>query len=174
MRRKGFTIVELMMVVGIIAVLLTLVVSSVSGALKKARQQRASSLCKLVEQGFSTWRAQNPDGKWPFTVRDGETDDYELNSSEVKQAIFTLVKEVHDGNPVMDVSGLFVCTHDGARGTKYHGMDFMVAVFGSKQHPQRRKASELYYGYPEESTGYFRNFKVVYSPTTDRVKVSQQ
>ena len=42
MKRGGFTIVELLMVVGILAVLMTIVTTAAAGALKQARAKRVS------------------------------------------------------------------------------------------------------------------------------------
>lgn len=174
MKRRGFTIVELMMVIAVIAVLITICSSAVIGVLQRARVQRAQVLCRIVEQGLSTYYAQK--GSWPWgdkQANDNNHEYYELSASEVKDCIFMLVKESKQNhNPMFDISGLLVSVRNGEPGDKHHGMDFMTAVRGSKQHPRRIPAGQLYYGYPESSHGYFRRFIIKYSPSLDRVSVS--
>lgn len=175
MKRRGFTIVELMMVVGIIAVLLTFVTTSVTGSIRNGRVARGNALRTLVKQGICTYYAQK--GEWPWksdkTPNDTKGEYYEFSGDEVKSMIFELVKESkQNNNPMMDISGLFVSISNGEHGKAY-GMDFMTAVKGSKSHPEKRKASELYYGYPEKTHGYFRRFKIRYYPATDTITVDK-
>jgi len=171
MKKPGFTIVELMMVIAVLAVLITITTSSVVGAMKRARSQRAEALCVVVREGLSTYYAQK--GEWPWGEKAADHNDgyYWLTESEVKEAIFLLVKEAHDHNPMMDISGLFVSRLSGAPGTKNFGTDFMTAVKGSKQHRERTPASQLNYGYPETSHGYFRRFVIKFSPVSDKIIV---
>lgn len=171
MKKRGFTIVELLMVIAVIAVLVTITASSVLGAMKRARVQKANVLCELVKQGFCTYYAQK--GEWPWGDRQANREDgyYWLDANEVKTAVLELVKEAKKHNPMMDISGLYVSTQSGEPGNHHYGMDFMTAVRGSKQHPDKIPASRLNYGYPEESHGYFRRFVIKYSPITDEVVV---
>ena len=52
----------------------------------------------------------------------------------------------------------------------------MTAIRGTKQdaNGQKMTTSQMHFGYPESSHGYFRHFKVVYSKPTDQMKVSTQ
>lgn len=172
MKRRGFTIIELMMVVGIIAILLTFVATSVSGVIKNSRARRKDAIFGLVEQGVATYYAQF--GSWPWTDKDCESNKeyYDVSSpDEVKSAIFKLVKESKEkNNPMMDISGLYVSERPGNANSRDRGMDFMTAVRGSKEHPRRTPASRLYYGYPN-SDGYFKSLKFRVWPTLDRAKV---
>jgi len=188
MRRKGFTIVELLMVIGIISVLITITVSAISGSMKRARAQKASALCTLVEQGIATYYAQQ--GEWPVASLNRDSlkpnaDEsgnknsqsktvYLLEASEVREMVKKLVEQTKKGSPVMDVSGLFVSNTSGEPGTRGHGMDFTSAVRGTKRNPAGIRLAQMYFGYPEASTGYFRSFKMYYLPTTDRVTVTGQ
>jgi hypothetical protein len=53
-------------------------------------------------------------------------------------------------------------------------MDFISAVRGTKQHPKKMKTAEMYYGYPDPATGAFRRFKMTYSISADKLRVSKQ
>jgi len=170
MKRRGFTIVELIMVIGIISMLITISTTAIMGSIRSARKQRASALCTLVEQGITAYYAQKDE--WP--VEPGEPqnnkDYYEFTADEVRTSIKKVVLEMKNNNPLMDVSGLFVATSDGA---KARGMDFMDAVHGTKHHRDKVKVSQMYFGYPDADSGLFRCFTMRYYPNSDTIKVLQ-
>lgn len=174
MRRRGFTILELVMVIGIIAVLMTIVITSVSGSIKRARVQHAAALCTLVQNGIITYHAQK--GKWPWgevtRASDFETATVVLEGPEVRKAIMEIIREAKEhNNPMMDISGLYVSTHPGEPGMRDLGMDFMTAIRGTRRNPKRHKVSELYFGYPGADHGYFRRFYIAYVPVSDSIVV---
>jgi len=170
MKRRGFTLIELMMVVGIISVLITISVTAINSSLRSARTQRAEALCALIEQGIAAYYAQKDE--WPVEPKDNDTnkDYYTFKANEVREMIKKVVLETKSNNPLIDVSGLFVATSDGS---KARGMDFMTAIHGSKQHRQKVTLSQMYFGYPDPSTGLFRVFTVRYYPSSDTIKVTK-
>lgn len=188
MKRRGFTLVELMMVVAIIAILITVVVSSITSSMKASRARRAAALCSAVQTGLATYYAQNDE--WPeplggkvksgnFSGMNGEgaqgrsnADVYVLQASEVRQMVKALVMEAKKGNPLMDISSLFVSRDPGEWGGNGYGMDFFTAVRGDKRSQRRMTTSEMYFGYPDANTGKFRRFKMVYSIAADTLTVS--
>lgn len=128
--KKGFTIVELLMVMGILAVLMGIVTTAASESLRASRARRADALCQLVEAGFSNYYAQYDE--WPGSLgkriasgsigtranqegTDGSsnTEEYLLDLSESQDCIRALIDETKKGRPVMDISGLFVSRSDG-------------------------------------------------------------
>lgn len=183
--KKAFTIVELLMVLGIIGILLGIITTAASGAVKNSRDRRANVLCTLVQTGLATYYAQN-DGKWPINISvtgrrenrelENDKDDptkYVLSGAEVKECIYQMVMETKRNRPCMDVTGLFVSEYQGRYGQKCSGMDFTTAIRGSKAHPERMTPSKMYFGYPDKETGQFRHFKIVYSIPTDSMTVSK-
>lgn len=205
--KKGFTIIELMMVMAVIAVLMGIITTAVSSSIRASRKQRANALCSLVESGLATYREQN--GKWPISLlnqdvlspRDnhegpgGKTDPDKivLTGTEVRQCVLEMVKETKNNRPVMDISGLFVSRFDGelnggsggsndklannnsqSKIKPSSGLDFMMAIRGTKRSPKKMSTSEMYFGYPDPETGYFLRFKMVYSIPTDHITVSKQ
>ena len=191
MKKKGFTIVELLMVISIIGILLGIVTTAASSSIKSARSRRADTCCTMVEQGFATFYAQK--GYWPGSIgssiksgnfsgnsndegtnNQSDSDKYVLNASEIDSMIRDLISETKSGNPMMDISGLFVSRAQGESGSKDYGLDFMDAVRGTKRSRKKMTTSEMHFGYPETDHGYFRRFKVVYSIPTDEMKVSKQ
>ncbi len=189
MKKRGFTIVELIMVVGIIAVLLTMVTTAASNSVQAARDSRAKMMCEMVETGLATYYAQN--GQWPGTIgnkiannslgtrsnnlgtyNNTDADQYVLTGSEVRDMIKALVDEAKKGNPVMDISGLYVSRNSGEKEQKGYGLDFLSAIRGTKETARKMKTSEMYFGY-SNSKGYFRRFNIVYSIPLDKMLVSK-
>ena len=189
--RGGFTIVELMMVVGIIGILMGIITTAAASSIKQARSRRASALCAAVEAGLSTYYAQND--RWPEPLgsriangslgtrsndegldNQSNEDKYVLTASEVRQMIQSIVKCAKDGNPMMDISGLYVSRDPGEKDGKGFGMDFLDAIHGTKKSKKKMSVAEMNFGYPETDHGYFRRFKIVYSIPTDKMKVSRQ
>lgn len=205
-KKKGFTIVELLLVIGIIAILMGIITTAVSSSVKSARSQRATALCTLAQTALATYREQM--GQWPSKVSilnnpkprtnnegaGGRTDPDKivLEREEVRQCVLALIEEAKKGNPMIDVSGLFVADGtskgdlNGGTGTgsgggnenvnvqRAYGMDFMSAVRGTPQTRKKLKSANLSYGYPDPETGYFLRFKMVYSIPTDQLSVMKQ
>jgi hypothetical protein len=154
--------------------------------MKASRGRRADALCTLVQSGLAVYYAQKDE--WPIKDlssktgsnhegSNGNSDEniYVLTGSEVRQCVQALVEETKKGNPLIDVSGLWVSRSDGESGRRGAvGMDFISAVRGTKQHPKKMKTAEMYYGYPDPSTGAFRRFKMIYSISADQLRVSKQ
>lgn len=183
MKRRGFTIVELIAVIAIIGILLGIVTTAVSSSIKNARKRKTDAAISLLQQAFATYKAQK--GNWPSfgetisgtTPKEGNekdnTDYVEISDSDVRKMIKAIVDEARKGNPLMDISGLFVATKSGTRGSRVQGMDILDALRGTRKNKAGTSIDQLYYGYPEESKGYFRNFRVLYSFPTDSIKVSR-
>lgn len=180
--RRGFTIIELVMVIAILGILLGIVTTAASNSIKQARTRKAEACCKVVQAGFETYYSQK--GEWPGNIDSkvksntsvDDDDTCEIEPSDVDEMMRDILKEYKKGNPCLDISGLFVSRHQGNKGSRDLGMDFMTAIRGTKKEKngQRMSSSEMHFGYPESEHGYFRHFKVVYSKPTDQMKVSTQ
>lgn len=117
MRREksGFTIVELMVVVAIIAILAGAITMGVSGMFYKSRVSRAMALRSIMQSGLETYYAQH--GEWPGKLKsisedptfDKNKDYYTLTLSEMDDCFSEVVKESWGAKraPAMDISGLF-------------------------------------------------------------------
>lgn len=194
--KKGFTIVELMMVAGVIIVLMGIVTTAASQSIRASRSRRADALCSLVQAGFNAYYAQYDEWPGPIVRRkiangnfgsqgnkegeDSTSDNnkYVLTGDEVRDCIRDLVDKTKKGTPVMDITGLYVSRSDGEmNGNKVKsasGMDFMSAIHGTRTSRKKMSTLDMFYGYPDPSTGYFLRFKIVYSIPTDTFTVSKQ
>ena len=182
--RKGFTIVELLMVIGVIAILMGIITTAASSSMKAARTRKADVLCSAVQAGLAVYYEQK--GEWPVSISptgNQETgagnqrnpDSIELTGVQVRACVKALVDEAKQNNPMMDISGLFVSRQSGERGSgAAYGLDFMAAIRGTRKSQKKMKTGEMYFGYPESSHGWFRRFKMVYSVPGDTITVSRQ
>lgn len=192
--KKAFTIVELLVVIGIIAILMGIVTTAASSSIRNSRRQRANALCALVQAGLATYREQK--GEWPPGINlspktndaggNGQNvpDIVELSGADVRTCVRALVHEAKQNNPMMDISGLFVSKEDGEPAGKNpdgtlrvkpaYGLDFMSAIKGTKRTKTRMPVSKMYFGYPDPETGHFLRFRMVYSIPTDSMTVGLQ
>ena len=195
MKRRGFTIVELLLVIGIITVLMGLVTTAASESMRSARDRRAEALFRLVQSGLAAYYAQNDE--WPIDFKgktgnhrtganDVDANQYDLSASEVRECVRKIVESAKEGNPLIDVSGLWVSRGDGESGgtgptganggssKRGVGMDFMTAIHGSRKNAKKMKLAEMYFGYPNESNGAFTRFGMGYSISTDQLTVGRR
>lgn len=174
--KRAFTIIELMMVVAIIAVLVTITAVVAKGAIAQARQHKAVAIRKVVQQGIDVYHAQK--GEWPLvglekkSPNDKEGVLYLLDKNEVRQCMRAILEECRQGNPMFDVSGLFVSrgpivpveerypneTFDCA----IYGLDFMSAVHGTKRTGRKMKLDEMWFGCPCKKKDEFKDDGIVY------------
>jgi len=187
--RKAFTLIELMAVIAIIGILMGIITTAAANSIKMSRKQKTQALCNIAKQGLETYRMQKDQWPGPFgnTAKSGNVqhrnrsrnpEDYDrrvLEGEEVRGMFQDMVKEsVVNGNPMMDISGLYVSRDTGEPKRRAYGLDFRDAVRGTKKSPRKMSIAEMYYGYPETDRGYFRRFKVTYVIPTDSIEVGVQ
>ncbi len=176
-RRNGFTIVEMLMVLGVIAVLLGLVSSAAVTAIRHARERKAAASLEVIQTGIATYRAQK--GEWPGPLKGysengvpGNGHNYTLNDAEYDQVLDDVVEESvknSSGNPMMDVSGIIVAPRSG---NGSWGIEFREAVKKERRHGGSIKVSNMAFGYLNGSKKFSR-FKITYNPDSDHVTVSK-
>ena len=192
--KRAFTIVELLVVIGVIIVLMGIVTTAASESMKASRRRRGDALISLVQAGLAAYYAQNDE--WPISFRgksgnhktgghDVDENQYDLSASEVRECVRKIVESAKEGNPLIDVSGLWVSRGDGESGgggekgangspKRGVGMDFMTAIHGSRKNAKKMKLAEMYFGYPDESTGVFTRFGMGYSISADQLTVGRR
>ena len=174
--KRGFTIIELLMVVAIIAVLATLVTTASVATMRSSRGKRREAMRIALEAAIATYHAQDANEKWPSAIESlAQGGDSGVLSESQAQAVFREIVKKSVGasgakNPLIDPGGLFVAA-SGATDGKSTGLAFTDALHGG---PHRRKlgVSQMEFGYQGRKSGRFRRFNVIYHAETDSVKVS--
>lgn len=173
--RSGFTIVEMLAVVGVIAILISIIVIAASGSIRSSRSRRTDVMRNALEQAIAAYYAQ--EGKWPPLIEanvdaDGK-DTVTFTGSKADQIFQEVVgKGFGKGGSksmLIDASALYVCDAGSANSRKARGYEFSEVTGKNAKH--RIGLSQMAFGYPEEEKGYFRRFKVVYNCRTDATTV---
>lgn len=175
--KMGFTIVELLMVIGIIAVLLGLVTTAAVTMIRNARDRKATACQNIIAKGIATYREQM--GEWPGALKDFSENGlpnneqvHWLTTTEYDQVLTEVAKESvsgKGGRPMMDVSGLIVARKGGNGTTSY---EFREAQKKEHHHGGSVKLAEMAFGY-QDSGGTFHRFRIKYNALTDDIEVSK-
>ena len=198
--KRGFTIVELLVVIAVIGILGGIVTNAAMGAIKNARGSRANAMRTALEQAITTYYAQ--EGKWPDAIErviNGNMDeDVHTFSAEDCDDIFRQVVGKGFGKSgrksvLVDATALFVArsrdlgnggkgcfdNHSNRKNAKtfcgnqkcINGIDFSTAVARSGKNHIR--FNEMAFGYQGTEAGKFCRFWVKYNGKTDSVTVSK-
>ena len=120
MRSRGFTLIELMIVVVVVSILASIAVPSFLNSVRKSRRADAVTAVSQIQQGQERWRANNP--AYTATLSD-------LNvTTPTSNGYYTLATATLTGNQTCPVSAAVVpCT----AGTCYSAT--ATAVAGKSQ-----------------------------------------
>ena len=183
-RRNGFTIVEMLVVVAILGVLVGIVTTAAGSAIRQSRIKRTAAMRTVLQAGLATYYAQK--GEWPGKklrkmsndgTAGGKLRVEYLDETDADEVFQELVNESKESSPMLDVTGLFVAD-SGAVGndsskSKIHGRDFKVAS-NKKDKKGYIKPNLRAYGYATGGKAEFRRFIIKYNYETDSVTVMTQ
>lgn len=185
MRKQGFTIVELLMVVAVLAILTGIITTAASSAIKQARKRRTDAAKTTLQTGIAAYYAQR--NYWP--PKSGALDSYSenglsggrqvayLDDTQYDEVMYELLRASAGSSassPVLDPNGLLVGSKSLSHNTSATGQDFRQAVAKNKRHGETVKLSQMTVGYADESSGSFRRFVIRYNAATDSVTVLTQ
>ena len=192
--KRGFTIVEMLMVIAVLAVLMGIVSTAASSVIRKSRVRKNEALRTALQTGIATYCQQ--EGFWP-PGKSGTLQKWSnngLDADDRSTGIGTLDDSSYDtlmnhlvtlclnasGNKVMDVSG-FTAVRKSATSTKDEkglpkcfGEEVKAWVAKLKASNARGSApqiGEMTFGYSSSDKGYFRRFVIKYNAEADNVTV---
>lgn len=183
--KKGFTIVEMLMVIAILAVLTGLITTAATSAIRNARKNKADAAKTMIQAGIATYYAQNDywppkSGELNKLARDGDTEgktavylsekEYDVVMSEL--AAISAGKNA--ASPVIDLTGLQVATKSAASRKNGTGLEYREAVKQNRAHGKTISLGDMVFGYAEPKTGYFKRFVIKYNIAADSVEVLKQ
>ena len=195
-KKRGFTIVEMLMVIAVLAVLTGIVASAASAVIHKSRVRKIEALRAALQSGIATCYQQ--EGHWPpgktETLQKWATGEEHLPTRSEGKHVAQLPDDDYDnlvrylvvrclnasGNPIMDVSG-FTATRKSAADKKdpdgnptCYGEEVRSWVAKQQAKDARGsapKSSEMTFGYSKSEKGYFRRFRIIYNADSDSVTV---
>jgi len=155
-RRYGFTIIELLVVVSIMAVIATLATGAAMKTLKQTREKRISATIKALEAGLVNYRALN--GEWPFKIADTTSNDTFITIKN-EDAFEKVFEKVRKGQALLDPAALL--TRIGGRRM-------------SAREAMEKGNNRIPIGYPDPAnTDTFILYTVKYNTLTDSVTISK-
>ncbi len=197
--KKGFTIVEMLMVIAVLAILMGIITTVASSAIKEGRSRKTEAMRSMIETGIATYYAKYEE--WPGSrlqewSRDGVPESEtrrsnasitdakkkltghtaHLNDEDFDDVMRTIVKaSVGSGSaaPIIDPTGLFVASQSVASRRDGFGRDFKEAIKKGNNR-NRLSISQMVFGYPDKDTGHFRRFKAKYNSDSDSLTVEVQ
>lgn len=197
--KRGFTIIELLVVIAVIAVLMTIVAVAATGSIRSARAKRAAAMATALEQGIAAYYAQ--EGEWPRNIEQKldsmESDTYTFTGPEADGIFQDVVGHAYGKgsgkvkSALVDASALFVArsgslgnsgqgcfdnhgnrrssTYCGDKGCK-GGVDFSLAA--NRNGKDYIPFNQMAFGYQGPENGKFCRFWVTYNARTDAVSVN--
>ncbi|MDO5318158.1 MAG: type II secretion system protein [bacterium] len=178
--KRGFTIVEMLMVIGVLAVLMGIVTTAATAAIRQARDRRTAAMKQVIQAGISTYYAQK--NYWP--PKGGQLQSWADNGLSTGKHVDFLSADQYDTmmrelakvsvgskatSPVMDFNGCTVTTRTAASRRNGRGKSFADAV--KKRGSNTIKLADMVFGYLTKEQGYFRRYIVQYNADSDAVTV---
>ena len=177
--KKGFTIIELLMVVAILAVLLGIITTAATASIRQSRDRQAQAMKQTLQNGIAAYRVRKD--KWPEKLEKWADQEHDgtlgyLSRSDYDKVIQEILR-VSTGrnakNRVMDPVGLTVISAS-ENDDKVGCMDFRSVTTKNNKHAKRMEYNEMTVVYPRTDTGRAYRYVIEYNAESDEVTVMTQ
>jgi prepilin-type N-terminal cleavage/methylation domain-containing protein len=181
MKKKGFTLVELMMVIAILAVLLGIITTAAMASIRKARERRTQASKLTLQNGIAAYKASRKH-EWPGRIEDWASEANHngklgyLSNGDYDKVVQELLK-VSAGkgakNRVLDPVGLLVMNASNQDGSR-SSVDYRSAATKKGKYGKRMSAREMTVVYQDAGSGRAYRFVIEYNTESDEVTVMTQ
>ncbi|MBO7687481.1 MAG: type II secretion system protein [Kiritimatiellae bacterium] len=177
--KRGFTIIELLMVISILAVLLGIVTTAATASIRQSRDRQAQAMKQTLQNGIAAYRVRKD--KWPEKLEKWADQEHDgtigyLSKGDYDKVIQEILR-VSTGrnakNRVMDPVGLAVIPASESDG-KIGCMDFRSVTTKNNKHAKRMEYNEMTVVYPKTDTGRAYRYVIEYNAESDEVTVMTQ
>lgn len=179
--KRGFTIIELLMVIAILAVLLGIITTAATASIRQSRSRQTQAIKQTLQNGIAAYKVRDKRGRWPDKLEDMVTKEPDgtvgyLARNDYDSVVQELLKKStgkYAKNRVMDPVGLAVIpvsNDDGQVGC----MDFRTVTTKNNKHAKRMEPSEMTVVYPRTNDGKAFRFVIEYNSESDEVTVMTQ
>ena len=177
--KRGFTIIELLMVIAILAVLLGIVTTAATASIRQSRERKTQAMKQTLQNGIAAYRVRK--GKWPGKLEDWAEQQHDgtvgyLSNSDYDRVMQDLLKLSAGKSAkarVMDPVGLSVIPVSGTDG-KVDCMDFRSVTTKNNKHAKRMEYNEMTVVYPRTDNGRAYRFVIEYNTESDEAAVMTQ
>lgn len=177
--KKGFTIVELLMVVAILAVLLGIVTTAATASIRQSRERQAQAMKQTLQNGIAAYKVRK--GKLPGKLEDWANRQNEdtlgyLSRSDYDNLMHELLRASSGKTTksrVMDPVGLVVIP-TGLDDGKVNCMDYRSVTTKNNKHSKKMEPNEMTVVYPRRDDGKAMRYVIEYNTESEEVSVLTQ
>ena len=180
--KRGFTVIELLMVMAILAVLLGIITTAATASIRQSRERQAQAMKLTLQNGLAAYRARNDE--WPSILNDwadktpwGKVGYLSTTPNggydKVVQELLEESTRKNAKTRVMNPVGLSVIPV-GEADYKIGCMDFRAVTTKNNKHAKKMEPREMTVVYPQTSDGKACRYVIEYNTESDEVTVMTQ
>ena len=171
--KKGFTIVELLVVIAILAILITIVTSAATASIRQSRERQAQAMKRVLHGGITTYHSRN-NSQWPGKLEDWAKRPQQgtlgyLSNGDYDNVMHELLKASSGKSTksrVMDPVGLTVIPTSGMDG-RLNCEDYRAVTTKNNKYAKRMEPNEMTVVYPRRDNGKAYRFVIEYNTQAD-------
>ena len=182
--KKGFTLIELMVVIAILAVLLGIITTAAMASIRKSRERRTQAMKLTLQNGIAAYKASRKH-EWPGVIEDWAAQakhdgkigylstspggDYD----KVVQELLRVSAGKNAQSRVLDPVGLLIMNASDPDGNA-DGRDYRAVATKNSKYGKRMSSSEMTAVYQNADSGRYYRYVIDYNTESDHVTVMTQ